>query len=115
MRVQQRIVGDIFIVEIIGQILGGGGDVRLKEMISSVKEQGYTRVVVDLGNVTYIDIAGLGGLVRAYATTAKAGGTLKLMRPTTRLRHLLTITKLVAVFDIYDDEHAALASFAAAA
>ena len=115
MRVQQRIVGDIVILEVSGEILGGAGDLRLKDKINSLREQGYTRVVIDLGNVPYMDSSGLGDLVHAYATTTKAGGTLKLMRPTTRLRDLLTITKLVTVFDTYEDERAALASFPSAA
>jgi anti-sigma B factor antagonist len=72
-------------------------------------------VVVDLGNVPYMDSAGLGDLILAYASIKKSGGTLKLMRVTKRLQDLLTITKLVSVFDTYHDETTALASFSAAA
>jgi anti-sigma B factor antagonist len=111
MQINQRIVGDVAMVEVVGDIVANSGDALLKDKISSLSEQGYTRVLVDLGSVRYMDSAGLGELVHAYATTKKRGGTLKLMRVTKRLRDLLTITKLVTVFETYDDETSALASF----
>jgi anti-sigma B factor antagonist len=111
MQISQRIVGNVAIVEVIGDIVLNDGDVTLKDKVASLRQQGYTRLVVDLGKVSYMDSAGLGGLIHAYATTKNAGGALKLMRVTKRLRDLLTITKLVTVFDSYDDEASALASF----
>jgi len=115
MRIQHHIVDDVAVVGVVGEILGNGGDLLLTDKINSLRAQGFARVVVDLGAVTYMDSAGLGDLIHAYATTTRAGGMLKLLRPNTRLRDLLTITKLVTVFDTYDDERAALASFSAAA
>ena len=115
MQISQRIVGDVAIVEVVGDIVAKNGDALLTDKVRSLRQQGYTRLVVDLGNVPYMDSAGLGDLVYAYATTKKSGGTLKLMRVTKRLQDLLTITKLVSVFDTYDDETAAVASFSAAA
>ena len=111
MQISERIVGKVAIVEVTGDIVLSDGDVALKDKVSSLRQQGYTRVVVDLGKVSYMDSAGLGGLIHAYATTKNAGGALKLMRVTKRLKDLLTITKLVTVFDTFDDEAAALASF----
>jgi len=115
MQINQRIVGDVAIVEVIGDIVANSGDPLLKDKVASLRQQGYTGVVVDLGQVRYMDSAGLGDLIFAYATTQKSGGTLKLMRVTKRLQDLLTITKLVSVFDAYDDEAAAVASFSTAA
>ena len=115
MQINQRIVGDVAFVEVIGDIVAHGGDVLLRDKVSSLRQQGYTRLVIDLGQVGYLDSMGLGELIHAYATTTKSGGTLKLMRVTKRLRDLLAITKLVTVFDTYDDEASALASFPAAA
>lgn len=115
MQINERIVGEVAIVEVIGDIVANSGDPLLKDKVSSLRQQGYTRVVVDLGKVRYMDSAGLGDLIFAYATMQKSGGTLKLMRVTKRLQDLLTITKLVSVFDAYDDEAAAVASFSAAA
>ena len=80
-------------MEVIGDIVANIGDALLKDKVRSLKQQGYTRVVVDLGKVPYMDTAGLGDLILAYATTRKSGGTLKLMRVTKRLQDLLTITK----------------------
>jgi anti-sigma B factor antagonist len=66
---------------------------------------------MDLGGVSYVDSAGLGDLVRAYAAARNRGGTLKLLHVASRLRDLLVVTKLLTVFDTYDSEAAALASF----
>ena len=111
MQLTERIVGDVVIVEAIGNIVAGSGDAQLKDKVGSLRHQGYTRVVVDLGKVPYMDSTGLGNLIHAYVTMTKAGGSVKLMRVTTRLRDLLAITKLVTVFETFDDEASALASF----
>jgi anti-sigma B factor antagonist len=114
-QINERIVGDVAIVEVIGNIVAHQGDPLLKDKVNSLKEQGYMRVVIDLGQVSYLDSDGLGALIQAYATMKRAGGTLKLMRLTNRLRDVLTITKLVTVFDTYEDEKSALASFSTGA
>ena len=111
MQIEQRMVGDVAIVEVTGNFVMDGGDASLKDKVRSLIQQGITQIVVDLGNVSYMDSSGLGELVQAYATTKKAGGSLKLMRVTRRLKDLLTITKLVTVFDNFDDESSALSSF----
>lgn len=115
MELVERIVGDVAFVGVTGNIVAGRGDPRLSDKINSLRQQGYTRVVIDLGGVAYMDSSGLGELIRAFATMRKADGALKLMRVERRLRDLLTITKLVTVFETYDDEAAAIASFQAAA
>jgi anti-sigma B factor antagonist len=79
--------------------------------VRSLLEQGQKKLVLDLGRVSYVDSAGLGELVQAHATTKNKGGVLKLLGINKRLKDLLTITKLVTVFDTYDTESAALASF----
>ena len=77
MQINERIVGEVAIVKVIGDIVANSGDPLLKDKVSSLRQQGYTRVVVDLGKVRYMDSAGLGDLIFAYATTQKSGGTLK--------------------------------------
>ncbi|HWF86692.1 MAG TPA: STAS domain-containing protein [Vicinamibacterales bacterium] len=112
MQLTQRVVGDVMIVAVIHDItLNAGGDIMLKDKVRSLLEQGHKKLVLDLGGVSYVDSAGLGELVQAYATTKNKGGSLKLLGVTKRLKDLLTITKLVTVFDSYDTEAAALASF----
>ncbi len=113
MQISERIIGKVAIVEVSGDIVANDGDGALRESVTALRGKGFTRILVDLGKVSYMDSAGLGGLIHAYATTKNAGGTLKLMRVTKRLKDLLTITKLVTVFDTFEDEASALASFPA--
>src|SRR5262245_43789533 len=112
MQIGQRMVGDVAIVEIIGDItLSKGGDVIIKDKVQSLLQQGTRKLLLDLGNVSYVDSAGLGQLVQVYATTSHLGGSLKLLNLTKRLKDLLVLTKLLTVFDAYDSEDAAVASF----
>ena len=112
MQIEQRVVGDVAIIQVLGDItLGKGGDVILKDKIQSLLQQGYRKLLLDLGNVSYVDSAGLGQLVQVYATTSHLGGSLKLLNLTKRLKDLLVLTKLLTVFDTYDSESAAMESF----
>ena len=112
MQIEERVIGDITIMAVTGEItLNQGGDVMLKDKVRSLIQQGHRKLVVDLGSVKYVDSAGLGELVQAYATMKSAGGVLKLMGLTKRIKDLLTITKLVTVFETYENEAAAIASF----
>jgi anti-sigma B factor antagonist len=113
MQIEQRIAGDVAIVKVTGDItLGKGGDVILKDKINSLLQQGHRKLLLDMGNVSYVDSAGLGQLVQVHATTTRQGGVLKLLSVTKRLRDLLVVTKLLVVFDAFDEEREALASFA---
>jgi anti-sigma B factor antagonist len=113
MQIEQRVVGEVAIIQVLGDItLGKGGDIILKDKIQSLLQQGYRKLLLDMGNVSYVDSAGLGQLVQVYATTSHLGGTLKLLNLTKRLKDLLVLTKLLTVFDTYESEDAALASFA---
>ena len=115
MQLEQRIVGDVAIVKVTGDItLNKGGDVLLKDKVQSLIQQGQKNLVIDLSGVSYVDSAGLGELVQAYATTKNRGGALKLLSVTKRLRDLLVVTKLLTVFDTYENEADALASFGGA-
>jgi anti-sigma B factor antagonist len=115
MQLEERVIGDIVVLAIKGDItLNKGGDVILKDRIRSLLFQGHKKLLLDLGEVSFLDSAGLGELVQAYATTKNKGGALKLVRLTKRLKDLLTITKLVTVFESFDTEADAIASFSAA-
>jgi anti-sigma B factor antagonist len=116
MQIEQRVSGDVTIVTINGDItLNKGGDVLLKDKINSLLQQGNKKLLLDLGNVSYVDSAGLGQLVQVRTTAANGGGALKLVNVTKRLKDLLVVTKLVTVFDSYETEAEALASFGGAA
>ena len=115
MQLEQNIVGQVAVVKITGDItLNKGGDVLLKDKVQSLLQQGQKDILLDLSGVSYVDSAGLGELVQAYATTKNRGGALKLLSVTKRLKDLLVVTKLLTVFDAYDAEADALASFGAA-
>ena len=112
MHIDQKMSGDIMVVHVSGDItLNQGGDVLLKDKIQSLLQQGQRKIVLDLGGVAYVDSAGLGQLVQIHATTKNQGGAMKLVNATKKLKDLLVVTKLVTVFDSYDSEKEALASF----
>ena len=112
MELEQRMVGDVTIIEVTGDItLNKSGDVLLKDKVQSLLQQGHKHLIVDLIGVSNVDSAGLGELVQAYATTKNRGGALKLLNVTKRLRDLLVVTKLLTVFETFDSEASALTSF----
>jgi len=112
MQLEQRMAGNVAIISIDGDItLNKGGDVLLKDKVQSLIQQGTKNIVIDLSRVSYVDSAGLGQLVQAYATTKNKGGALKLVNVTKKLKDLLVVTKLLTVFDTFDDEKAAISSF----
>jgi anti-sigma B factor antagonist len=114
MHISERTVGDVMIVDVSGKVtLGDGGDAMLKDKMGSLVQQGNKKVLLNLGDVSYVDSAGLGAIVQAYATLNKIGGTLKLLNATKRIKDLLSITKLLTIFDTFDNEAEAVKSFGA--
>lgn len=111
MTITERNSGDVTILDVEGKILLGEGDVQLKRKIDELIEAKQTKLVLNLANVPYMDSGGLGEIVRSYTTVKRAGGDLKLLNATKRISDLLTITKLITVFDTYDNEAASVASF----
>ena len=112
MQIGQPMVGDVTVAENTGDItLSKGGDVMIKDKVNSLLQQGNRKLLLDLGNVSYVDSAGLGQLVQVYATTSHLGGALKLLRVTRRLKDLLVLTRLLTFFKSFDDEKDAVASF----
>ena len=115
MHISERTVGDVVIVDLSGKVtLGDGGDVVLKDKMQSLVQQGRKKVLLNLGDVSYVDSAGLGQIVQSYATVMKNGGSLKLLNVTKRIRDLLSITKLLTVFECHDSEDEAVTSFSSA-
>lgn len=112
MHITERPVGSVMIVDVSGKVtLGDGGDTLLKDKLRSLVEQKHKNLLLNLADVTYVDSAGLGAIVQAYATVKNQGGSLKLLNVTKRLKDLLSITKLLTVFDCYDSEADAIKSF----
>jgi anti-sigma B factor antagonist len=111
MQIEQRTVGSVMILDLKGKITLGEGDEALKDKINSLILQGHKKMLLNFGDVPYIDSAGLGEIVRTYTTVSRQGGQLKLVNLTKRITDLLSITKLLTVFETFDNEAEALQSF----
>ena len=114
MQIQERAVGDVMVLDLKGKITLGEGDELLKDKVNSLVNQGHKKIVLNLADVPYIDSAGLGEIVRTYTTVSRQGGSLKLLNLTKRITDLLSITKLLTVFETYDSEADAVRSFTSA-
>jgi len=114
MQITERAVGDVMILDLKGKITLGEGDELLKDKVNSLINQGQRKIILNLADVPYLDSAGLGEVVRAYTTVSRQAGALKLLNLTKRITDLLAITKLLTVFETYDQESDAVQSFSAA-
>jgi anti-sigma B factor antagonist len=114
MVIEERVIGDVTILDLKGKMTLGEGDELLKDKINSLIHQGQKKLLLNLEGVPYIDSAGLGEIVRTYTTVSRQGGNLKLVNLTKRITDLLSITKLLTVFETFDNEPEALKSFQAA-
>jgi anti-sigma B factor antagonist len=115
MQIEERKVGEVVVLDLKGKITLGEGDELLKDKVNSLVNQGHRKVVLNLADVPYIDSAGLGEIVRTYTTVSRQGGSLKLLNLTKRITDLLSITKLLTVFETYESEDDAVRSFSASA
>ena len=115
MQIEERAVGDVVVLDLKGKITLGEGDELLKDKVNSLVNQGQKKIVLNLADVPYIDSAGLGEVVRTYTTVSRQGGSLKLLNLTKRITDLLSITKLLTVFETFDSENEAVRSFSASA
>ena len=107
----KRSIDGVTILDLSGDIQMGQGNDYLHRTLHSLIDEGTTKVLVNLANISYIDSSGLGELVSGFTTMEKAGGELKLLNLTQRVSELMMITKLLTVFDTFDDERMAIASF----
>jgi len=115
MQTVTRQVGAVIVLDVSGRITLGEGNVMLREIVRDLAEKGNKHIVLNLGEVVYIDSSGIGELVKAHTTIRNKGGQLKLASLNQRIHDLLQITRLASVFDIEKDEASALRSFGAQA
>ena len=111
MKASTRQVDGITVVDLSGRITLGEGSVVLRDTVRDLLAKGDRKMLLNLGDVTYIDSSGIGELVSAFTTVRNQGGELKLLNLTKKVHDLLQITKLYTVFDVKDDEAAAIGSF----
>jgi len=110
LRIEQQ--GDIHFLVPEGQMLAGEGDVRLKQELDRLRAQGMKRIAIDLTAVPYIDSSVLGQLVHGYSQLKKEGGSLKLLNPPKRILDLLSLTRLLSIFEIYKSRQDLIDSWA---
>jgi anti-sigma B factor antagonist len=111
LNIRERQAGDVTILDMDGKITIGEGSVSVRSAIRRLLEEGKKKILLNLGGVGYVDSSGIGELVSSYTTIGREGGQLKLLNLTQKIQDLLGITKLLTVFDTYDDEATALNSF----
>lgn len=110
-KIEERLIGPVTVLDIVGKLTIDQGAQHIKDKINSLLSQERTHIVLNLQNVPYIDSGGLGQLVASYGSVRKAGGALKLLNVNSRNHDLLSITRLVTVFESFDSETDAVQSF----
>ena len=111
-KLNTRQVGDVSVVDVAGRITLGEGSSALRDMLREMTAKGNKKILLNLGEVSYIDSSGIGELVSGFTTVTNGGGQLKLLGLNKRVKDLLQITKLYTVFDVHEDEASAVRSFA---
>ena len=111
MKIVERQVGDVKVLDLHGKIVIGEGDDALRDAVTKLVDGGATQLLLNLADVPYVDSAGLGEIVRCYTTASRKGGSLKLINLTKKIQDLLSITKLLTVFEVYETEDEGVKSF----
>lgn len=106
-----RQVGDVTVIDAVGRITLGEGASTFRDTIRNLAQGGCKKMLLNLAEVSYIDSSGIGEMVSGFTTVSNQGGTMKLLNLTKRVKDLLQITKLYTVFEVHDDEAAAVRSF----
>jgi anti-sigma B factor antagonist len=111
MKPMSRQYGNVAIVDLPGRITHGDGDMEMREVIQDLLEKGNNSIILNMERVVYMDSAGIGELVACHKRVVEKGGTMKILKPNKKVLDLFTITKLIQLFDVYEDEKQALVSF----
>ena len=111
MNITQRKEGDVLIVELSGRMTIGQGDAEVGDAIRSALASGESKIVLDMGDVPVVDSSGVGELISAYTSANNRNAAIKLLKLSPRVGDVLKSTRLIGVFEIFDDEAAAVASF----
>jgi anti-sigma B factor antagonist len=111
MKIETRTIGDVRILDCSGKITLGEGTMAIRNTVRDILKNNGKKIILNLAEVNYIDSSGIGELVSTYSTVANSGGQFKLLNLTKKIQELLAITKLLTVFQVFDNEQSALASF----
>jgi anti-sigma B factor antagonist len=111
MKIETRTVGDVRVLDCSGKITLGEGTMAIRNAVRDILKNNGKKIILNLADVNYIDSSGIGELVSTYTTVAREGGSMKLLNLTKKIQELLAITKLLTVFQVFENEQKALASF----
>ena len=111
LKLSVRQVGEVTVIDSAGRMTLGEGSIDFREKVKELTASGHKKILLNLAEVNYIDSSGIGELVSGFTSVSNAGGALKLLSLTKRVQDLLQITKLYTVFEVFDDETAAIRSF----
>ena len=111
MKIKQEAIGDVYVVRLSGQLMGGPDADSVRETILSILNEGYKKILIDLKDVSWVNSTGLGILMSAHITATQNGGIVKLMRISRRIDSIFMVTRLNTVFQVFDKEEDAIASF----
>ncbi len=111
MKIEKRKNGSVTIFDLKGKILSGEGIDELRQSIDATIKENEKQLVLNFAEVPYLDSTGLGEVVRSYTTLKKAGGTIKIVNLTNKVQDLLSVTKLITVFETFQNEDEAVKSF----
>lgn len=111
MKIHEKMEGDVLVISLSGKVIGGPELMNVKTAFENAVNQDIDKVLLDLGKVSWMDSSGLGVIVSGHTTLSRAGGALKVLNATKKIRELFIITKLITIFDTYSDDQEALASF----
>jgi anti-sigma B factor antagonist len=111
MKIETRTIGDIQILDCSGKITLGEGTMTVRNAVRDILKDNGRKIILNLADVNYIDSSGIGELVSTYTTVTSSGGEFKLLNLTKKIHELLQITKLLTVFQVFDNEQEVLASF----
>jgi anti-sigma B factor antagonist len=111
MKLSTREVGEVVVIDVHGDVTLGNGDSILREKIAKIIDEGHKKILLNLGDVSFLDSSAIGEIVRGYTSAQKVKGNVKLLGLTKKVHDLFCITRLITVFDTFDDETEAIDSF----
>ncbi len=111
LEIQKRKKGDVTVLDLSGNLTIGAGEQALKDVVQELVDKKSYKVVMNMKAVEFMDSSGVGVLVKSFTTLANKGGRVKLLQPGKLVRHTLNVTGLMGVFEVFDDEAGAIASF----
>ena len=111
MEIAHRTIGDVAVVDLKGNVTLGAGEQKMREAIDALLASGRKKILLNFANVAILDSSGIGAIIKSFTTAKREGGSLKLVSLSRLARQMLSVTGLLSVLEVFDDESSALASF----